>query len=103
MKLKIPQAERDYYNEQMTANKGNTGAMWKTIRSALPNKSRQRPQYTKDTDTLANEFNKFFISVGERAANESIELARRYALSTEPVSFCQEYPVTFPSLSLDSN
>ena len=54
IKLKIRQAERDYYNEQMTANKGNTGAMWKTIRSALPNNSR-RPQYTKDTDTLANE------------------------------------------------
>ena len=58
--------------------------MWKTIRSALPNKS-GRPNFTKDTDTLANEFNRFFISVGQKAADDSAELARLHDLQTTPV------------------
>ena len=58
--------------------------MWKTIRSALRNKS-SRPSFTKDTDTLANEFNRFFISVGQRAADDSAELARLHDLPTTPV------------------
>ena len=58
--------------------------MWKTIRSALPNKS-GRPSFTKDTDTLANEFNRFFISVGQKAADDSAELARLHDLPTTPV------------------
>ena len=36
--------------------------------------------YTKNTDTLANEFNYFFISAGENAARESTELARSHGL-----------------------
>ena len=58
--------------------------MWKTIRSALPNKS-GRPSFTKDTDTLVNEFNRFFISVGQKAADNSAELARLHDLPTTPV------------------
>ena len=58
--------------------------MWKTIRSALPNKS-GRPSFTKDTDALANEFNRFFISVGQKAADDSAELARLHGLPTTPV------------------
>ena len=52
IKLKIRQVERDYYNEKMTANKGNTGAVWKTIRSALSNKSRQRPSILRTLTPL---------------------------------------------------
>ena len=58
--------------------------MWKTIRSALPNKS-GRPSFTKDTDTLANEFNRFFISVGQKSADDSAELAHLHDLPTTPV------------------
>ena len=58
--------------------------MGKTIRSALPNKS-GRPSFTKDTDALANEFNRFFISVGQKAAYDSAELARLHGLPTTPV------------------
>ena len=35
---------------------------------------------TKNTDTLANELNSFFISAGEKAARESAELARSHGL-----------------------
>ena len=39
VKFVLRKAEREYYNQQIFENKNNSGAMWKTIRSALPNKS----------------------------------------------------------------
>ena len=39
VKFVLRKAEREYYNQQIYENKNNSGAMWKTIRSALPNKS----------------------------------------------------------------
>ena len=82
IKRSIRQAERDYFNEQVTINKGSSGCIWKIIRRALPNTSTQCHQYTKDTSTLANEFNRFFVSVGENAANKSEQLAKSYGLDT---------------------
>ena len=38
----------------------------------------------KDTDTLANEFNHFFISVGEKVARDSAELAQSHGYQTFP-------------------
>ena len=69
VKFVLRKAEREHYNHQICENKNNSGAMWKTIRSALPNKS-GRPSFTKDTDALANEFNRFFIFVGQKAADD---------------------------------
>ena len=80
IKRSIRHAERDYFNEQVTVNKGNSGCIWKTIRRALPNTFTQCHQYTKDTSTLANEFNRFFVYVGENAANKSEQLAKSYGL-----------------------
>jgi len=83
VKFVLRKAEREHYNQQICENRNNSGAMWKTIRSALPNKS-GRPSFTKDTDTLANEFNRCFISVGQKAADYSAELARLHDLPTTP-------------------
>ena len=70
VKFVLRKVEREHYNHSICENKNNGGAMWKTIRSAFPNKS-GRPSFTKDTDALANEFNRFFISLGQKAANDS--------------------------------
>ena len=43
--------------------------------------------YTKNTDTLPNEFNYFFISAGERAARESAVLARSPGLLDYDASY----------------
>ena len=82
IKRAIRQAEREYFTQQVIINQGNTSSLctWKTIRQALPKKSSQRPQYTRDTNVLANEFNRFFISVGQEAAKKSTELANHYGL-----------------------
>ena len=74
-------AAKEYFNEQICANKNNTGVIWKTIRRALPKKSSCTTHYTKDPSILANEFNQFFISVGVNAAGKSAELARSLGLT----------------------
>ena len=63
VKFVLRKAEEEHYNQQICEYKNNSGAMWKTIRSALPNNA-GRPSFTKDTDTLANEFNRFFYIRG---------------------------------------
>jgi len=50
VKFVLRKAEQEHYNQQICENKNNSGAMWKSIRSALPNKS-GRPSFTKDTYT----------------------------------------------------
>ena len=84
--MALREAERERYNQEIRENKNNCGAIWKTVRSALPNKT-GRASFTRDTDTLANELNHFFISVGEKAARESAELARWHSLSNLSIPF----------------
>ena len=60
IKREIWQAEQEYFNQEIAVNKNNSSGIWKTIRRALPKKSKQCTQYTTDTKVLANEFNQFF-------------------------------------------
>ena len=83
IKASFGQAERDFFNEQLTANKGNSGCIQKTTQRAIPTNPTQFHQYTKDTSTLANEFNRFFfffafvffflISFGENVAKKKLK------------------------------
>ena len=58
----------------------SSSAMWKVIRFCIPTKEKSRPVYLRNVTELANEFNKFFTSVGARAAAESKRLASVNAL-----------------------
>jgi hypothetical protein len=65
IKCAIRQVEIDYFNKEILSNKNCCCAIWKTIRHAIPKSSSQQLTYTKDT--LSNQFNVFFTSVGEQA------------------------------------
>lgn len=84
VKKSLRQAEVDYFKSEIQSNLENTGAIWKTIRRALPDNNRTKPclQYTKDTSVLADEFNEFFTSVGKNAALASTQLAEIHGLTT---------------------
>jgi len=86
VKVALREAEREYYNQEICENKNNCEAIWKTIRSALPNKT-GRASFTEDTDILADEFNHFFTSVGEKAARDSAESAQSHSLSDLSIPF----------------
>ena len=60
--------------KEVTANKNNSGSLWKIINRAIPSKDKQRPAFTKDVAVLTNEFNQFFAKVGLNAANAAQRL-----------------------------
>ena len=75
VKTKIKQAEFEYAQQEINRDKGNTGSMWKVIRKCLPSKLTTKPSYSKDINLVANEFNRFFTSVGPKAAYAASQLS----------------------------
>ena len=82
VKLTLKAAEVEYYNEQILSNQKNCASLWKTIRNALPTKPHYSLEYTKETSALAEEFNRYFISVGRKASITSVNLAETCGLSS---------------------
>ena len=46
----------------------------------MPRREKTEPTYTRGIKTLADEFNEFFTTVGERASEPSKDLAVKYDL-----------------------
>ena len=59
----------------------NTSSQWKLIRNFLPRKETTQEVYTRDVKEVAEEFNKFFVSVGAKASEASKALIATYELS----------------------
>ena len=74
VKKKLQEAERDHTFEEVTANKNNSGSLWKIINRAIPSEDKQRPAFTKDVAVLTNEFNQFFAKVSSNAADAAQRL-----------------------------
>ena len=84
VKLGIRSAEKKYYSEQIMENTNNSSSIWKTVRAALSRKVSREVQYSKDTATLAEEFNHLFVSTGAKAAHASKESAETHGLHCDP-------------------
>ena len=82
MKLASKAAEVEYYNEQILSNQKNCESLWKTICNVLPTKPHCSLEYTKETSALAEEFNRYFISVGRKASIASVNLAEIHGSSS---------------------
>ena len=51
--------------QQIKENRNNTNTMWKVIRSCIPKKSASQSSFSGDVNTVANEFNNFFVNIGK--------------------------------------
>ena len=104
VKLEIRSAEKRYYSEQIMENKNNSSSIWKTVRTALPRKVSREVLYSKDTATLAEEFNQFFVSTGAKAAQLLKSLPKRlvFIVIPQPVPDPTRYQKTtfFTSITL---
>ena len=87
VKKKLQEAERNYTFEEVTANKNNSGSLWKIINRAIPSKDNQRPAFTKDVTVLTNEFNQFFAKVGLNAADAVQRLREEHNITVRDFSF----------------
>lgn len=71
VKREIRQTEREYAADQIKSNPNNSSCLLKTIRSSIPKKSASERSYSRDDTTLANEFNRFFTSVGRATIDKN--------------------------------
>ena len=63
------------------SNKNNSASLWKTIRGALLTKLHHNLGYTKEMLALAEELNRYIVSVGGNASISSEKLAETYDLN----------------------
>ena len=75
VKTALKNAEKEYVRGEVLAHKNNTTSLWKIINRCIPSKERKIQCYSKDSEKIANEFNKFFIAVGEKTANAAAQVA----------------------------
>ena len=79
VKLKLREAERDYIKNEITFM--NKQCISKTMRNSLPRKDVSNAVYTRDITSLANDFNKFFITVGVNASFDAKKIANENNVS----------------------
>ena len=75
LKREIRSAEHAFAVHQIKSNPDNSSQLWKTIRSFIPKKSASMRSFSKDDRTVANDFNRFFSSVGQVAVDRINSLA----------------------------
>ena len=96
VKIALKNAEEVYVRGEVLANKNNTTSLWKIINRCIPGKERKIQCYSKDSEQIANEFNKFFIAVGEKTSNAAAQVALDNNLNgPTSSSFPTSYPGSF--------
>ena len=86
-------SEREYAETRIMKNCNNTSCIWKTIRSFIPKKVVNRKSYKEDM-TVANEFNKYFTSIGQNTIHKIQSLANECNYDLAQSSFV---PKCYPS------
>ena len=81
VKRDIRIAEQEFVAEQIQRIPNNTNNIWKAIRHCIANKSTSQRIFSKDDKTVADEFNQFFVSVGQSTVNKIISLANECNLT----------------------
>ncbi|XP_068750911.1 uncharacterized protein [Montipora capricornis] len=95
VKREIRSAERAFAVHQITNNPNNSSQLWKTIRSFIPKKSASMRSFSKDDRTVANDFNRFFSSVGQVAVDRINSLANECNFDLSAPAFDPRiFPVT---------
>jgi len=87
-------SEREYAETKIMKNSNNTGWIWKAIRSFIPKKAVNRKSYSKEDMTVANEFNKYFTSIGQNTIHKIQSLANECNYDLAQSSFV---PKCYPS------
>ena len=95
VKRELRFAEQEYAETQIRNNSHNTGCVWKTIRSFVPKSSVNRKTYSKEDKLVADEFNKYFTSIGKNTIHKIQSLASEcnYDL-TQPSFVPRCYPLS---------
>ena len=74
VKRALKDAVRNHTLQKVQRNKNNPSSLWKVINLATPFWECERQIYTKDHKIVADEFNRFFSTVGRNAAKAAAKL-----------------------------
>ncbi len=75
VKTTLRKAETDYIRNEVQTHKDKPGCLWKIINNVIPSKERPTLTYSKDHKSVADDFNKFFSSVGRKTTEDATLLA----------------------------
>ena len=75
VKSVLKDAEKDYVRGEVLAHKNNSGSLWKVINNSIPSKEKQIHVYSKDSKSVADDFNQFFSSVGRKSVEAAVHIA----------------------------
>ena len=91
VKSKLRDSEKHYVNNQISKCQNNPGALWKVINQTLPRKEKSHLMYSKDTQSLAEEFNIYFSTVGEK----TVQIMKQLAIKNNiPLHTINQIPTT---------
>ena len=94
VKREIKVAEREFFTEQIQRNPSNTNSIWKAIRHIIPKKSTSQRIFSKDNKVVADEFNRFFVSVGQSSVDKIQSLANECNITLNRNYFVpRQYPL----------
>ena len=96
VKVALREAEQEYSDQEIHEKENNCGAIWKTNEALCQTRQVIQTSPKTQNDTLANEFNHFLKSVGEKAACDSANLPGRttYQTSQSLLIFVHHRPLT---------
>ena len=85
-------AEREFINDQIQKDPNSTNNIWKAIRLCIPKKSPSQRVFSKDDKTVADEFNQFFVSVGQNTVDKIKLLANECGFKYNESLTPSQYP-----------
>ena len=93
VKSSLRKAESEYVKNEITTNKGNSNALWKTIRQCLPKDRPADRVSQKPPEVLADDLNTYFVNVGRDVAIKATEMLSKFKLpipDEEPHTICED-------------
>ena len=81
VKAALRHAKKDHYtSDEVLKNKNNFGSLWNIINNCVPSRDRNTLTYVKDLSLVAQEFNRYFTSVGSATALAAEKIDKDYNL-----------------------
>ena len=93
VKSSLRKAESKYVKNEITTNKGNSNALWKTIRQCLPKDRPADRVSQKPPEVLADNLNTYFVNVGRDVAIKATEMSSKFKLpipDQKPHTICED-------------
>ena len=93
VKVMLKEAAINHLSDEVKLHKNNPGSLWKIINKTIPVKEKEKLIYTKDLESIVEDFNNYFTSVGKITAATALDLANKNNIAlSDPMLNSEIYP-----------